>query len=46
MKKWEEVQWSVLPDNVEVLHSYLKIHSGIPKEHGHSVVVVKSCTGW
>ena len=45
MKNQEQVQWSVLPDNAEVLHSDLKIRSGIPQECGRSVVVVGSCVG-
>ena len=43
MKNQEQIQWSVLPDNVEVLHSNLEIRSGIPQECGRSVIVVKSC---
>ena len=40
MKNQEQVQWSVLPGNVEVLRLDLEIHFGIPQEYGKSIVVV------
>ena len=46
MTNHEQVQWSVLPGNVEVLLVDLEIRSGIHQEYCQSVVVVESCTGW
>ena len=39
MKNHEQVQWSVLPGNVEVLCLDLEMRSGIPQGCGQSVVV-------
>ena len=43
MKNQEQFQWSVLPENVEVLHQVLEIRSSIPQEYGRSILVVGSC---
>ena len=43
MKNQEQVQWSVLPDNAEVLRLVLEIRSGILQECGRFVVVVERC---
>ena len=45
MKNQEQVQWSVLPGNAEVLSSALEIRFGIPQGYYRSVVVVESCVG-
>ena len=45
MKNQEQVQWTVLPDNAEVLRLTLEIRSGIPQECDRSIVVVGSCVG-
>ena len=43
MKNQEQFQWSVLPENAEVLHSSLEIRSSIPQECGQSVAIVGIC---
>ena len=45
MKNQEQVQWSVLPRNVEVLCLVPEIHSDIHQEYGRSIVVVGICVG-
>ena len=42
MKNQEQVQWSVLLGNAEVLHSALEIRSDISQEHGRFAIVFKS----
>ena len=45
MKNHAQVQWSVLPDNVEVLYLDLEIHFGIPNKFGRYVAIVGICIG-
>ena len=45
MEKQEQVQWSVLLENVKVLCLVLEICSSILQEFGRSVLVVGSCIG-
>ena len=43
MKNHAQVQWSVLPDNVEVLYLDLEIRFDTRQEYGQSVAVIGSC---